>query len=276
MHEDRRPGWYPDPRVGGRFRLWDDEGWHGVTSSEPVWGKVSPTRSGASRPRWTGGRLLIAAVAVVAVVVLAWLIGSRSSNGAGDTSSTRPGSSEAAAGRDVDPDRAGADGADADGAADGSADGSSGTGAASESDRGAGARDGNGGGDAGGAPSGTGPGSAGPDDPEGGGVDDPDDGATPGPTDSIPLVSVPPESSCAITDAEFSAVLDTPEIRRVVGDERFGDVRCINNLVAARTSSGLIAVVRQDPSGWTLATLGDDSPCLELELPADITSALGC
>ena len=274
MHEDRRPGWYPDPRVGGRFRLWDDEGWHGVTSSEPVWGKVTPTGPGASRPRWTSGRFLIAAVAVVAVVVLAWLIGARSSNGAGDTTSTRPDSSEAAAG--VDPDRADADGA---GTADGSTDGSAGKGAGS--DRGAGDgngdRNGNGGGNGTSEdPSGTGPGSAGPDDPTAGGGDEPDDGGTPGPTDSIPLVSVPPESSCAITDAEFSAVLDTPEIRRVVGDERFGDVRCINNLVAARTSSGLIAVVRQDPSGWTLATLGDDSPCLELELPPDITSALRC
>ena len=106
--------------------------------------------------------------------------------------------------------------------------------------------------------------------------DGPDDIATAPPDASIPLVSVSPDSGCSITDAEFAAVLDTPQTRRMIGDEHFAGVRCINNLAAARTEDGLIAVVREDPSGWVLAALGDDSPCLQLELPPDITTALAC
>lgn len=183
MHEERRPGWYPEPGPGGRFRYWDDDGWHGVTSSAPVWGRVGSGRPGTSRRRSTASVVLTATVLLVAVAGTGWLVVAR---GSGDGDATAP------------------------------------------------------------------------------------------PAASVPLVSVSAASDCGITGAEFAAALDTPRARRTIGDQHFADVRCTHNLASARTEGGLIAVVREDPSGWVLAALGDDSPCLALELPSDITTALAC
>lgn len=181
MHQDRRPGWYPDPRRGERFRYWDDHGWHGVTSSTPVWGRVGPRGPGEGR-RWP----IVASVGAVVVLLLAgagWWVASRGSD---DTGRAAP------------------------------------------------------------------------------------------PATVAPLVSVSPSSDCEITGAEFAAALDTPEARPQIDGQYFDDVRCTHNFATARTDGGLIAVVRHDPSRWVLVALGDDSPCLELELPSDITTALAC
>ncbi len=270
MDEDRRPGWYPDPRVGGRFRFWGSGRWHAVTSSDPVWGSVDATGGRVEAVRLDRRLAVVAAVAVVALLVIVgigWLVASRGTSGSDDPGADRSGVDRSE--ESAEPPSERSDGNGPDGAAGGASDdeASGWSDAAANGDRSGEAATPDGGSPDGGSPNGgTGPSDEGGREPD----------TPPAPATSVPLVSVPPTPSCSITEAEFTAALDSPEIRRVIGDERFGDVRCAPSWATARTVNGMIAVVQQSEAGWSLAALGNDSPCLELGLPAELSAALAC
>jgi hypothetical protein len=98
---------------------------------------------------------------------------------------------------------------------------------------------------------------------------------TPG---GAPAVRVPEQIDpvCQVTSDQLLAALSGPEVARVVGGESFETVRCAPGWASIESSTGTIAVMQNIESGWTLVALGDDQPCLELEIPADVAAALAC
>jgi len=298
----RRPGWFPDESLPGRFRHWDGGAWNSMLSTHPVWG---PEGEPADRAGLARSRTIRGAVAVAAALVLLAGAGfvisgdddevaadrvvagsdddtevmadtlDRDSGGDGTDSPGSPGSSDSPdSGDPVSNSRNGASGSGAAGSNSGSegdsAPGGESTGPAGSGDAGTSAgsaRDGGSNGSVGATlPGGTGPGG------EPIGSPSPDQGDGGGPADMV---------ECEPLGGHLQDLLRAfPGLQAVSPAMTIDEVRC-----NARWASGIavspvtprsLAVFELQADSWVLVAYGTSAPCRHLALSDQLAEQLRC